>query len=118
MLQPKFYCENCKKEVSAKDKICPRCGKFFSDVRCPKCNFTGKSELFFAGCPQCGYLNPALREVPAGAAGDIEILDPKAFEVGRSASEKGKTLPPWFFFAVTLGLAFLLAVFVYLYITL
>lgn len=110
MKQPRFFCENCKREVSVRDKVCPGCGKFFSDVRCPKCGFTGRGSLFQAGCPKCGYLNPALQ--------DIEILEPGTFEIQPAREPDRNSLPPWFFMAVTLGLAIILSVLVYFYITL
>ena len=34
----KYFCENCGSEVPAKAKFCPKCGKFFSSVRCPECS--------------------------------------------------------------------------------
>jgi hypothetical protein len=118
MKQPKFFCENCKKEVSVRDKICPHCGKFFSDVRCPKCNFTGTGDLFYSGCPKCGYLNPALMDGSGGNYGDIEIVNLDAFESRPVISEKRKTVPAWFFLAVTLALAFILSVLLYFYLNL
>lgn len=52
---PKFYCENCGNEVKQNSKLCPHCGKFFSSVRCPKCNYLGTTKDFTNGCPKCGY---------------------------------------------------------------
>lgn len=51
----KFFCENCNSEVPAKAKFCPKCGKFFSSVRCPQCSYTGDIKEFIHGCPSCGY---------------------------------------------------------------
>jgi hypothetical protein len=112
-MTPKFLCENCKTEVSARDRVCPKCGRFFSDVRCPRCNFTGAAEVFYAGCPQCGYLDPAFQ---AGGAA-VEILDPAIFETDPSPeTPREKQPPPWFFLALTIGLGIILAVLVYLLI--
>lgn len=54
----KYFCENCGSEVAAKAKFCPKCGKFFSSVRCPECAYTGDVKEFIHGCPQCGYAVP------------------------------------------------------------
>lgn len=54
----KYFCENCSAEVAANAKFCPKCGKFFSSVRCPKCGHTGPSSAFKSGCPECHYAMP------------------------------------------------------------
>lgn len=51
----KFFCENCGEEVPQNAKVCTKCGKFFTFVRCPKCFYTGESKIFTHGCPECGY---------------------------------------------------------------
>ncbi len=51
----KFFCENCGSEVAAKARFCPKCGKFFSSVRCPNCGKMGTVEDFKRGCPSCHY---------------------------------------------------------------
>ena len=109
---PKFFCENCKREVSSKDKICPYCGRFFNDVRCPRCNFTGKAREFYNGCPSCGYLKNASNA--AAGIGDLEYLSLKNFQIS-SGERKKKPTPPWVFLALTLGLASILSILVYLY---
>jgi len=58
----KFFCEFCGSLVRPADKICPHCGSFFNQVRCPVCQFQGESKLFYKGCPVCGFA--------AGSAGD------------------------------------------------
>jgi hypothetical protein len=67
----RFYCENCGGEVRANAKVCPHCGRFFSDVRCPACGFTGDSKLFVYGCPSCGYGSGTAGggDIGAGAGG-------------------------------------------------
>ena len=54
---PKFFCENCGEEVKENAKICTHCGKFFTNIRCPKCFHQGDSREFKNGCPECGYSN-------------------------------------------------------------
>lgn len=54
----KYFCENCGSEVVSNARFCPKCGKFFSSVRCPKCGFTGDVHTFKNGCPECGYAMP------------------------------------------------------------
>lgn len=56
MALSKFYCEYCQGEVRPKDKLCPHCGRFFTDVKCPRCEYTGNVREFINGCPSCGYL--------------------------------------------------------------
>jgi hypothetical protein len=55
MKRPHFYCESCGAEVSKNARICPRCGRFFSSVKCPRCDHVGKPDDFTFGCPICGY---------------------------------------------------------------
>ncbi len=120
MKTPKFFCENCRREVSARDKVCPGCGRFFSDVRCPRCGFTGRGDLFFAGCPGCGYLSPSYKgRKDDESAGGIRIpVSRGAGPDDRDAPAPGKHIHPWFFLAVTIGLATILSMLVYVYITL
>ena len=47
--KPKFFCDFCGNEVKPNAKSCPKCGKFFESVRCPRCNKTGKQSEFLAG---------------------------------------------------------------------
>ncbi|MBP5696189.1 MAG: zinc ribbon domain-containing protein [Treponema sp.] len=51
----KYFCENCGSEVAANARCCPRCGKFFSSVRCPACGHMGTVHDFKYGCPVCHY---------------------------------------------------------------
>ncbi|GMO30240.1 MAG: zinc ribbon domain-containing protein [Spirochaetaceae bacterium] len=53
--KPRFFCDHCGAEVSAFERKCPLCGRFFSAVRCPKCGFSGEEAEFSNGCPSCGY---------------------------------------------------------------
>ena len=52
---PKFFCENCGKEVKRNATMCVHCGRFFASVKCPACNYTGEESAFRNGCPRCGY---------------------------------------------------------------
>jgi predicted RNA-binding Zn-ribbon protein involved in translation (DUF1610 family) len=56
--KPRFFCDNCGTEVSAQTDKCPRCGRYFASIRCPKCGFSGDEGVFDKGCPVCGYSNP------------------------------------------------------------
>jgi predicted RNA-binding Zn-ribbon protein involved in translation (DUF1610 family) len=56
--KPKFYCDNCGTEVEQNASECPKCGRGFTSVRCPVCNFVGEVGLFDNGCPSCGYSAP------------------------------------------------------------
>jgi hypothetical protein len=120
MAEPAFFCEHCKKEVSATDKVCPRCGSFFTDVRCPKCGCSGEALQFRFGCPKCGYLNPVWYSQGASSPAFIEILNPAIFE-GSPATvehppEKRLQPPPWFFLSITIALGTICAALLYVFI--
>ncbi len=53
--KPKYFCENCGSEVAANARVCPKCGKFFASVRCPRCGHLGTVQDFKKGCPSCHY---------------------------------------------------------------
>jgi hypothetical protein len=53
--RPHFFCERCGAEVRKDARVCPRCGRFFSSVKCPKCEYVGEADDFSLGCPVCGY---------------------------------------------------------------
>ena len=53
--KPRFFCDNCGKEVGQNEKACRHCGRFFASVRCPNCGYTGDETSFKNGCPACGY---------------------------------------------------------------
>lgn len=73
MKRPRYFCEHCGAEVRKDAKVCPRCGRFFSSVKCPKCGYAGRVEDFREGCPSCGYAEPGnaapepFRAAPQGA---------------------------------------------------
>ncbi|MDR0451634.1 MAG: hypothetical protein LBH15_01165 [Treponema sp.] len=99
MKQPKphFFCENCGAEVPLHVKSCPGCGRAFSAVRCPSCNFTGEESLFKNGCPACGY-------APAKTAPAAKTAKPGRAAAGRRA----EVLPLWVY--IVSGLAALAVV--------
>jgi hypothetical protein len=73
-----YFCENCGSPVSARARRCPHCGKEFLAVRCPKCSFAGKADLFESGCPVCGYQS-VLQEAGTGVSvSELSSLDGKA----------------------------------------
>ena len=53
--EPKFFCEHCGAEVRQNARVCKKCGRFFSSVRCPMCGKSGDAPMFNSGCPFCGY---------------------------------------------------------------
>jgi RNA polymerase subunit RPABC4/transcription elongation factor Spt4 len=55
MKRPRYFCENCGSEVGKNARVCPRCGRFFSSVKCPRCGYIGEADDFAAGCPVCGF---------------------------------------------------------------
>ncbi len=111
MRTPKFFCENCRREVAARDRVCPGCGRFFSDVRCPRCGFTGGAGQFYGGCPRCGYLSspaPSRRKersvrIPVSRSPEREWPGTKKMQL-------------WFFLFVVIGLALILSIILSIYI--
>ena len=59
MKSPHYFCEHCGAEVKRDAKLCPKCGRFFSSVKCPKCDYSGAVSEFDSGCPVCGYADRA-----------------------------------------------------------
>jgi hypothetical protein len=115
MPEPAFFCENCKREVSSKDKICPYCGRFFTDVRCPRCNYSGAATKFHSGCPRCGYLNPAWSTQSATPL--IKVLSPSIFDTTSPHRPPKKKHLPWYFLSVTIALGTICAALLYLFIS-
>lgn len=60
----KFFCESCGAEVPRNARVCKKCGRFFSSVRCPNCGATGTPDSFAKGCPKCGYTVDGRGSVP------------------------------------------------------
>ncbi|MGO8693838.1 MAG: zinc ribbon domain-containing protein [Rectinemataceae bacterium] len=95
MKRPRYFCERCGAEVRKDARFCPRCGRFFSSVKCPRCGHVGEADDFASGCPVCGYADAA------NAAPD---------PLGRAAEPTQS--PPWWSYPVAavllLGLIVLL----------
>ena len=113
MQQRRFFCENCGEEVKPSAKVCPKCGAFFTNVRCPRCNFTGKAHEFSRGCPVCGYLGSIQSERRQGSG-----TTRAAAGVTRGTFRPGKKRErPWWLFPmimVALVLSFVILSLVYL----
>ena len=128
MKAKEFYCEACGNAVSLKASKCPHCGKLFDSVRCPKCEFTGASELFSNGCPVCGYLSSGGK----ATEGDFITVekglvapDAEGAAIGvpgaKSQATKKKhdrNLPKWLYSALTITLFLALIIIFIVYIRL
>jgi len=126
-MKPRFFCEHCKQEVSARDKVCPHCGRFFSEVRCPRCGFTGEGKLFYDGCPNCGYLSSRSKGIPlSGGSPGLEFVDlsqvekkDSLFSISSEARDSTSKSPSlWTFLIITITLALILGMLVYLFLSL
>ena len=100
----KYYCEFCGSLVRLGDRICPHCGSFFSQVRCPACQFQGESHLFRQGCPVCGFAKANFGGTPAPQAKGGKSKSPAgkksgyeiAYVIEEEKRGKPKTgTPPW-----------------------
>ena len=87
-MDTKFYCADCGAEVKRNAKECPHCGSSFGAVRCPKCLFEGKSELFASGCPVCGYVQAGSEK--SGAV-EPEMHDKDASKTLRRTSRRSSS---------------------------
>jgi len=71
--------------VGRDEKACPKCGRLFTSVLCPKCGFSVSPSRFKDGCPVCGH------EGALDAPGyDGELLPSRASARGPAAP-----LPLW-----------------------
>ena len=118
----RFFCENCHTEVSARDKVCPSCRRFFSLVRCPRCGLTGEAPQFRYGCPSCGYTGTesgsdgtSPTELDGLERLPLDEVDPESGSrraiLNRSEGKLHIALPPWFYLVsgiVLLGLLLLI----------
>jgi uncharacterized membrane protein YvbJ len=102
-----FFCDKCGYEVSQDATSCPGCGRSFSSVKCPMCNFVGEAALFTNGCPVCGY-----------SAGDAKSATAQNNTAGQTAVNARTTgiarnpfrfssLPLWIY--ITTGLFFFIS---------
>ncbi|MFP4373406.1 MAG: zinc ribbon domain-containing protein [Spirochaetaceae bacterium] len=125
MTRSRFFCENCGAEVRPHAKVCPKCGRFFSAVRCPQCGHTGEGKEFLHGCPNCGYSGSGLRGGGRGAAreewydaADLEKSDGEstASFTRTGWSRRRRSAPPGWVYWLALGLvtlAFIAMVIIY-----
>lgn len=104
---PKFFCENCGKEVRRNAKTCPGCGRFFASVRCPSCGYFGGSSEFSNGCPRCGY---------AVNSGSSKNTKTNMQEINKKSVSPYKTNGyddplPWWIYSIVFAIAiFLIAI--------
>ena len=97
-----FFCDKCGVEVPQDAKTCPGCGRSFSSVRGPACNFVGRSELFAAGCPVCGYSagsanQPQAKAVLAGEAQAVEDAPTPQWRQWWQEQRQHASLPLWIY---------------------
>jgi len=106
----KFYCESCGSEVPQNARFCNTCGKFFTFVRCPKCQYSGESKQFTNGCPKCGY---AVKPYRGSSSSDKNKNDKGSFSFSslfgsskgnRNQSTEDSSLPVWIYIAVIIVL--------------
>lgn len=117
----KYFCEGCGSEVAPNAKICPKCGRFFAAVRCPKCGHVGTVRNFINGCPSCHYA--ISREEIFGTTesgtldGRVHGLSSKSKRSIKKAFKKHEQIslfsdtPAWLFFSSIIALLFFFAMF-------
>jgi hypothetical protein len=98
-MKARFRCDNCGRQVPLKHDTCPHCGKRFTAVLCPVCQFEGDASLFRGGCPSCGYQGARTGGPPAVEARPKKTAKPP--------------LPGWFYFWSSVALLVVLALFVF-----
>lgn len=98
MQRRRFFCENCGEEVKPTAKVCPSCGAFFTNVRCPRCNYTGKAHEFAQGCPVCGYLG----RIDSPRRGGTTVGEGTFSLVDSRSRGSAKRKAPWWLFPMIL----------------
>ncbi|MBQ6781243.1 MAG: zinc ribbon domain-containing protein [Treponema sp.] len=103
----KFFCESCGAEVPRNAKMCKKCGRFFSSVRCPNCGATGSPDKFTNGCPACGYtvegspsenLTKGKKTISAKAKRNFRrAIKDTAASFGGNFSRNDDSLPFWIY---------------------
>lgn len=102
---PKFFCEHCGEQVPRNAKVCPHCGSFFVNVRCPSCEFVGVERDFVNGCPKCGYaIKPHAAKKTGGRS---------SFRQQKTKSYDDEKLPTWVYILVGLLLLFFFALVIF-----
>jgi hypothetical protein len=105
-------------------KVCPKCGRFFSAVRCPNCGYTGEGREFTYGCPSCGYSGTGFRGEGRRTKGreewydavDLDRAEPVAGP-RRSARQRHREGPPawaWWLALGLLSITFVIMVIIYI----
>jgi hypothetical protein len=97
-----FFCDKCGVEVPQDAKTCPGCGRSFSSVRCPACNFVGGADLFAVGCPVCGYSagsasQPQTKTVSTGEAQAVEAASALPLRQRLRQWQQHASLPLWIY---------------------
>ena len=100
MTRARYFCEHCGAEVLRDAKYCGKCGRFFSAVRCPRCQFSGSPSAFRDGCPVCGF----------SAASPEEYL-PDLDATASRPKHPAEALSPWVYVAAVSALLAAAAVF-------
>ena len=104
--KPRFFCDNCSYEVSSEAKLCPYCGRYFSSIRCPKCEYSGPDRMFQNGCPMCGYSAP-----PQKAPQNKPVRGKKS---SNSRSAPAEPLPFWTYIIAVIIFMIVIILFSYL----
>ena len=112
----RFFCDSCDTEVVGDALFCPKCGKIFSSVRCPACNYSANHSAFIRGCPQCGYAMHG-----TSVAKNIKLGKEKKKKQKRFVSQYQKSapaedaLPAWVYgLCILLLVLVLIATFIFL----
>ncbi|MCR5606817.1 MAG: zinc-ribbon domain-containing protein [Treponema sp.] len=105
----KFFCESCGAEVKANARVCPKCGRFFASVKCPKCGMIGDQNMFKNGCPRCGYAVNGSHSSSNKVASNVYEIKHKKSPFGSILSfnrggTSGDALPAWIYIASILAL--------------
>jgi uncharacterized membrane protein YvbJ len=108
--KPRFFCDNCGAEVAQAAKSCPKCGRFFASVRCPKCGYTGRDDDFAHGCPNCGYSAPIGEPSGSPSKPSGNSKKPWRWERGQKAPADTGPLPFWMYLLAVLILICVLAI--------
>jgi hypothetical protein len=99
--------------VQSKARVCPGCGRFFSDVRCPRCGRTGEPEEFSGGCPGCGYSGGADGSFKRPSGGKVETYNPDFFRTPHRGKQPLSGLGPFIIAVTAAGVCLLLALIMY-----
>jgi hypothetical protein len=108
-----FFCDKCGYEVSQDATSCPGCGRSFSSVKCPMCEFVGEASLFTNGCPVCGYsseiVKPSTAKMQNTAIGQAVSQAAVSTQITQAVHKPFgfASLPLWIY--IVAGLSFLIS---------